>query len=128
MAVTHALSKTIEDTKSFVDEATDKMNVASKLLNDDIALADQARKDYQEIKDMVEQVKTDLSGAIDTLGEGVDSASDGDVLSLAATVVKGVAQITDAMTRYTKAFADLKKKVENYKKAVDHNEQVVRAF
>jgi len=43
-------------------------------------------------------------------------------------VVKGIAQIVDAMTRYTNAFADLKKKVENYKKAVEHNAQVIQAF
>jgi methyl-accepting chemotaxis protein len=128
MAITDKLAKTIEDTKSFVDTANEKMTKASKLLDEDVALVNQALKDYEEIKDMVEQAKTDLSAAIETLGEGVDAGADGDVLTLAATVVKGIAQVTDAMKRYTETFTKLKQKVENYKKAVEHNKQVIESF
>ena len=128
MAVTDALAKTIEDTKSFIDTATEKLNKASKLLDDDVATVNQALKDYEEIKEMVEQAKLDLSDAVDTLAEGAEAAADGDVLSLAATVAKGIAQITEAMQRYMKAFTDLKKKFDAYKKAVAHNIQVVETF
>ena len=125
---TDKLAKSIEDTKAFVDKATEKMNTASDLFNEDVALVNQALKDYEEIKEMVEQAKTDLSDAIATLSDGVDAASDGDVLTLAGTVVKGIAQITDAVSRYIKVFATLKEKVENYKKAVEHNVDVINAF
>ncbi len=128
MAITDKLVKTIEETKSFVETANEKMDAASKLLDDDVALVNQAFKDYEEIKDMLEQAKTDLTAAVETLGEGVDAGSDGDVLSLAATVVKGAAQIADALKRYTEIFSKLKQKVENYKKAVEHNKQVIEAF
>ena len=128
MAVTDALAKTIEDTKSFIDTATEKLNKASKLLDDDVATVNQALKDYEEIKEMVEQAKLDLSDAVDTLAEGAEAAADGDVLSLAATVAKGIAQITEAMSRYMKAFTDLKKKFDAYTKAVAHNIQVVETF
>lgn len=128
MATTDALARSIEDTKAFVDEATGKMNKASTLLDEDVALVNKALQDYEEVRGMVEQAKTDLSDAVDTLGEGVDAAAGGNVLVLAGTVAKGVAQLVDAMTRYTKAFSELQKKTENYKKAVDHNAQVVKAF
>jgi threonine dehydrogenase-like Zn-dependent dehydrogenase len=128
MAVTDALAKTIEDTKSFVDTATEKMDKASKLLDEDVALVNQAFKDYDEIKELLETAKSDLTAAVETLSDGVDAAADGNVLVLAGTVVKGIVQITDAMTRYAKVFADLKKKFDNYKKAVEHNVQVIQAF
>jgi hypothetical protein len=44
VAVTDALSKTIEDTKSFVDTSKDKMKKATDLLDENIKTVNQAAK------------------------------------------------------------------------------------
>ncbi|MFN3628634.1 MAG: hypothetical protein ACK4XK_01050, partial [Casimicrobiaceae bacterium] len=64
----------------------------------------------------------------ETISDAVDAGVDGDVLSLAGNVVKGISQVTEAMTRYAKVFAELKQKVENYKKAMEKNVEVIQAF
>jgi len=128
MAVTDALAKTIEDTKSYIDAANEKMNKAQKLLDDNVALVNQALEDYEQIKELVEDAKSDITAAIETISDAVDAGVDGDVLSLAANVAKGVAQVTEAMGRYAKVFADLKQKVENYKSAMEKNVEVIKTF
>ncbi len=128
MAITDTLAKTIEDTKSFVDTANEKMDKAQKLLDDNIALVNSALEDYEAIKELVEDAKADITAAIETISDAVDAGADGDVLSLAANIVKGVAQVTEAMSRYAKIFADLKQKVENYKQAMEKNIEVIQTF
>ena len=127
MAMTDALAKTIEDTKSFVDQATEKMNTASQLLNEDVALVSQALKDYQEVKDMVEEVKAHLSSAVDPLREGVHAASDGNLLTLAATAATGRAEIVDATTRHSYAFTNLQQNLANSYDADAHNAHTTSA-
>lgn len=128
MAVTDALAKTIEDTKSFVDTANEKMDKAKGLLDDNVKLVNQAMADYQEIKALLEQAKVDLATALGALGDGVKAAGEGNLPRLAGVVAENVPKIIDAITRYTKVIADLKEKVENYKKAVEKNIEVVKSF
>lgn len=128
MAVTDALAKTIEDTKSFVDTANEKMDKAKGLLDDNVKLVNQAMEDYQEIKALLEQAKVDLATALGALGDGVKAAGEGNLPRLAGVVAENVPKIIDAITRYTKVIADLKEKVENYKKAVEKNIEVVKSF
>ena len=126
--VTGAMAKTLEDTKSFVDEATRKMNTATQLMQDNVATANQAMGELQAAKDLLEQAKVDLAEAVSTLSDGVDAANGGDVIGLASTVAKGVAQVIDAVKRYTKVVAEYEQKYENYRSAVAHNVEVLDAF
>jgi len=128
MAVTDALAKTIEDTKSFVDTANEKMDKAKGLLDDNVKLVNQAMEDYQEIKALLEQAKVDLATALGALGDGVKAAGEGNLPRLAGVVAENVPKIIDAIARYTKVIATLKEKVENYKKAVEKNIEVVKSF
>ncbi len=128
MAVTDALAKTIEDTKSFVDTATEKMNKAKGLLDDNVKLVNQAMEDYQEMKALLEQAKLDLAAALKAFGDGVKAAGEGNLPKLIAVVAENVPKIIDAIARYTKVIANLKEKVENYKKAVEKNIEVVKSF
>ncbi|MEO7254965.1 MAG: hypothetical protein ABIZ64_12110 [Casimicrobium sp.] len=128
MAVTDALAKTIEDTKSFVDTANEKMNKAKGLLDDNVKLVNQAMEDYKEIKALLEQAKVDLATALKALGDGVKAAGEGNLPKLIAVVAENVPKIIEAIARYTKVIAELKEKVENYKKAVEKNIEVVKSF
>ncbi|MBC7708695.1 MAG: hypothetical protein H7203_01430 [Rhizobacter sp.] len=128
MAVTDALAKTIEDTKSFVDTANEKMNKAKGLLDDNVKLVNQAMQDYQEVKALLEQAKMDVATALKALGDGVKAAGAGNLPALVITVAENVPKIIDAVARYTKVIANLKEKVENYKKAVGKNIDVVKSF
>ena len=128
MAVTDALAKTIEDTKSFVDTANEKMDKAKGLLDDNVKLVNQAMEDYQQVKALLEQAKVDLATALGALGDGVKAAGEGNLPRLAGVVAENVPKIIDAIKRYTKVVADLKEKVENYKKAVEKNIEVVKSF
>ena len=128
MAVTDALAKTIEDTKSFVDTANEKMNKAKGLLDDNVKLVNQAMEDYKEIKALLEQAKVDLATALKALGDGVKAAGEGNLPKLIAVVAENVPKIIEAIARYTKVVAELKEKVENYKKAVEKNIEVVKSF
>lgn len=128
MAVTDALAKSIEDTKSFVDTASEKMQKASGLLDDNIKTANQARKDYEEVRKMLEEAKADVIDASKTLTDGAHAASDGNLPGLVAAIAEGVPKVTAAIAKYTKVAADLKTKAENYKKAVEGNVQVIKTF
>jgi ABC-type transporter Mla subunit MlaD len=128
VAVTDALAKSIEDTKSFVDTASEKMQKASSLLDDNVKTANQARKDYEEVRKMLGEAKADVIDATKTLTDGAHAASDGDLPGLVAAIAEGVPKVTAAVAKYTKVVADLKTKAENYKKAVEGNVQVVKTF
>ena len=125
---TDKLAKTIEDTKAFVDNVNEKMDKAKELLDDNIKTVKQARQDYEDIRALVEGAKTDLAEAVETISNGADQASDGNLPGLIATIAEAVPKVTSAITRYTKAIADLKEKAENYKKAVEKNIEVVKSF
>ena len=88
MAVTDALAKTIEDTKSFVDTANEKMNKAKGLLDDNVKLVNQAMEDYKKIKALLEQAKVDLATALKALGDGVKAAGEGNLPKLIAVVAE----------------------------------------
>ena len=128
MAVTDALAKSIEDTKSFVDTATDKMQKASQLLDDNIATVNQARADYEEVRKLLDGAKADVMDATKTLADGAHAASSGNLPGLIAAIAEGVTKVTAAIAKYTKVVADLKTKAENYKKAVEKNIEVGKTF
>lgn len=128
MAVTDALAKTIEDTKSVVDTATDKMQKASQLLDDNIATVNQARKDYEEVRKLLDEAKADVIDATQTLTDGAHAASSGNLPGLIAAIANGVPKVVAAIAKYQKVIADLKTKAENYKKAVEKNVEVAKAF
>ncbi len=128
MAVTDALAKSIEDTKSFVDTATDKMQKASQLLDDNIATVNQARADYEEVRKLLDGAKADVMDATKTLADGAHAASSGNLPGLIAAIAEGVPKVTAAIAKYTKVVADLKTKAENYKKAVEKNIEVGKTF
>jgi len=128
VAVTDALAKSIEDTKSFVDTATDKMQKASQLLDDNIATVNQARADYEEVRKLLDGAKADVMDATKTLADGAHAASSGNLPGLIAAIAEGVPKVTAAIAKYTKVVADLKTKAENYKKAVEKNIEVGKTF
>ena len=128
MAVTDALAKSIEDTKSVVDTATEKMQKASQLLDDNIATVNQARKDYEEVRKLLDEAKADVIEATQILTDGAHAASSGNLPGLIAAIANGVPKVVAAVAKYQKVIADLKTKAENYKKAVEKNVEVAKAF
>jgi ABC-type transporter Mla subunit MlaD len=82
VAVTDALAKTIEDTKSFVDTSKDKMKKATDLLDENIKTVNQARKDYQEVRKLLDEAKADVIEATKILSDGAHAASSGNLPGL----------------------------------------------
>jgi len=128
VAVTDALAKSIEDTKSFVDTGKEKMQKASQLLDDNVATVNQARKDYEEVRKILDEAKADVIEATKILTDGAHSASQGDLPGLIAAIAEGVPKVAAATAKYKKVVGNLKAKAENYKKAVEKNVEVVKAF
>ncbi len=128
MAVTDALAKTIEDTKSFVDTGKEKMQKAAQLLDDNVATVNQARKDYEEVRKLLDEAKAEVIEATKILTDGAHAASKGNLPGLIAAIARGVPKVTAAMAKYKKVVGDLKEKAENYKKAVEKNIEVAKSF
>jgi ABC-type transporter Mla subunit MlaD len=128
MAVTDALAKSIEDTKSVVDTATEKMQKASQLLDDNIATVNQARKDYEEVRKLLDEAKADVIEATQILTDGAHAASSGNLPGLIAAIANGIPKVIAAVAKYQKVIADLKTKADNYQKAVEKNVEVAKAF
>ncbi|MBP9905594.1 MAG: hypothetical protein KBF66_08535 [Rhodoferax sp.] len=128
VAVTDALSKTIEDTKSFVDTSKDKMKKATDLLDENIKTVNQARKDYQEVRKLLDEAKADVIEATKILSDGAHAASSGNLPGLIAAIAQGVPKVIAAVAKYKQVVTDLKSKAENYKKAVEKNVEVAKAF
>ncbi|MCS6996984.1 MAG: hypothetical protein NZ533_08560 [Casimicrobiaceae bacterium] len=120
--------KAIEETKDFVDTVNDKIDKAQELVAHNMELLNQALEDYEYVKQLIEDVKSDITAAIQKLGEAVDAGVDGDVITLAARVVEGVTQVTDAIARYGQVFSELKQKVEYYQEALEKNKEVIETF
>lgn len=128
MAVTDALAKSIEDTKSFVDTGKEKMQKAAQLLDDNVKTVNQARKDYEEVRKLLDEAKAEVIEATKILTDGAHAASQGNLPGLIAAIAEGVPKVAAATAKYKKVVADLKEKAENYKKAVEKNVEVAKSF
>ncbi len=126
--ITDKVARTIEDTKSFVDKAGEKMDKASTLLDENTKLANQAMKDYQEAIELLKGAKEDVANAISTISNGVDAARNQNVPGIVAAAIDGFQQVVSAISKYTQAVSDVQDKIENYKKAVEKNKEVLSTF
>jgi uncharacterized phage infection (PIP) family protein YhgE len=126
--ITDKVARTIEDTKSFVDTAGEKMDKASTLLDENTKLANQAMKDYQEAIELLKGAKEDVAKAISTISDGVDAARNQNVPGIVVAAVDGFQQVVSAISKYTQAVSDVRDKIENYKKAVEKNKEVLSTF
>jgi len=126
--ITDKAAATYEQTQEYVQTAEEKIDKATKITNDVIGTANQAREDLQRARQMLEDTQKDVMAAVEDIGEIVKSIEDGDIPNTVRAVEKTVSLVADAIPKYVQAVADVQGKAKAYENAVKRNKEAIETF
>ena len=122
------LSSTYEDTQKVVKEVNDKVNKSRAIVKDAQKTANQAMEDLAFAKNLLSDIKSDITEAVSEICAEAEAIGDGDIPTMIQVGTKIVDLVSNGISKYGKAYDDVMKKKDSYEKAVKETEAAFQNF
>jgi hypothetical protein len=122
------LSSTYEDTQKVVKEVNDKVNKSRSIVKNAQKTANQAMEDLTFAKNLLSDIKSDITEAVSDICAEVAAIGDGNIPAMIDCAKKIAELVSKGIAKYGKAYKDVLDKKDAYAKSVKETEAAFQNF